>query len=436
MKKKKLCVLPILLLFLLSVVPVSATHPDAEAQTIWGESAAGSCTGIVKQGQTTTINTPLGEFSIAVEEISAAEETVQLSVNGESFSMSSHGKEQLADGREFYTFGINENRFKIGFDCQGAGVPREDPRANELVYCRSQPESPSGVEYIQTIREKCGLAGGEILTEAEYRQGIAGNKALLREMYEQKKQAYTDARQQYLASKQRLQELREAAQQCKNAADNAGNGCTAENQALATGIQQHLFAVIELTELSLEKLELRVESSETLRGGQKEELFREIRKLKEQVEDQRELVQSVGSGKSGSAALRKVMKELKEVWKERGELQRKIVALLVKNKLEKTVEAVDLKLGKSIDARIQDLQKKGAAVDELKEVQEEYDTKVAALKEAQEQWEQEKNKETLRELQQKMKQVKETLREFNDKYTQLKQDVSGEDENAPGQQQE
>ncbi|PIN74044.1 hypothetical protein COV20_02955 [Candidatus Woesearchaeota archaeon CG10_big_fil_rev_8_21_14_0_10_45_16] len=281
------------------------------------------------------------------------------------------------------------------------------------------------------VREETRIKDGEI------REKVREKVKDVREDIQETREKIREVREEHREDKDRLLQLRSRVKDCGTDREE----CRKSKIDLRLGVRLHLVRSIEVMEKSLENLQARIENSD-LSDSEKEGALAKIAELQEKLASQKaELEALAGQEDVDPAVLREKIKELKDTWKEIQKEQRKLVARLVHSKLG-DLDDKHHGLLRSMDARIDSLEKQGVDVSELVAIMArfeahvaEVDAQYAAAKEA---WQAAEDKDEALdawkaaqlELRASMKESQSILREFVAKFTELKKSVGDDAEDS------
>ncbi len=249
------------------------------------------------------------------------------------------------------------------------------------------------------------------------------NKERAQENYERAKERYLKARNRFKEHKENLLEFQNQAHQCRAKEDSEKKGsCREEKNMLKRGVKEHLLKMVEVMLKSIEKLSHRVEAAEKVDDADTTAALQTLAELKLQVEEQTVKIEAL-SVNSTAVEIRTTMKDLKDLWKEIRQQERRIIALLVNAKVDTLLEK-EKGLLRSMEARITAAERAGEDTTELQAIK----ARFAALRTdletkynvAKEKWQNADNKEealtewrkSLQEIKEGMKDLQQILREF------------------------
>ena len=252
----------------------------------------------------------------------------------------------------------------------------------------------------------------------EYRTKFEEHKKELRghEKYEFLKEHRVKAKESYLEHRTKLRSLKEKAKSC------TGAECTEKRVELKKGVRLHLLKTADLIERSLEKLTDRLEKAD-VEG--KDEALATIKELEERLETEQARVESLVDDAS-AAEIREAIKDLKKLWQDTRKAQKKVVALLMRNKASDLVGKYD-SMQENMQKRIERLSLTDTS--ELEALAEKYDAQLVIVKEAEQAVKDahdtfDDDTEAFKQAQQTLRQeaaaLKEILREFTSKFNELK----------------
>ena len=194
------------------------------------------------------------------------------------------------------------------------------------------------------------------------------NKGVIKE-----RKNFLELREKHRKHKAKLLNLKKSAKKCE------GEDCVKKKFELKRGFKNHLINGLNVIEKSLDRIKNRVENSEKIDGDQKEDFLSLINDLFEKVVSQNEVVESLNE-ESTSEEHRAALKDTKSLWKEVKKTQKRIVGFLVNSKLDKLV-AKHEEFSNGMQMRIDNLDEKGADVDELNDLKENFEEHVKELNE-------------------------------------------------------
>ena len=269
----------------------------------------------------------------------------------------------------------------------------------------------------------------EVKARTEMRKArLAEIKINAREHYENVKEKLGIDRKDYDQERQELRSKEKAANSCGDDTEQ----CKSKKKDLKHGVQQHLLKTIELIDLSLEKLMNRVTVS-NLTEEEKQDALGQIATLEEKLAAEQSNVEALAENAT-SEELRTAIKSLKHTWQDVRTQQRRIVASLLRakmNHLEEKYTSFSTVMQSKID-QLTSLHIDASALVELKV---KYEAQLEVVKVAQaaanQAWIEAKeagNVEGFRtaheKARQEMKKAQELLREFMASYRNLKQEQS------------
>ncbi len=289
-------------------------------------------------------------------------------------------------------------------------------------------------ELRQEMKERAKKKGKKFLEEGKekLRNQAKGKinelKGKFRERYHELKVRHKEARTSYHEHRVELRQLKKDAKGCKEDSED----CPNKRLALKKGVKQHLLKTEALIDRSLEKLTNRVEASKALSEEDKEEALAKIAGLEERLTTAREKVEAL-KDEATNEDLKAAIKELKQTWQDIRKEQRRIVASLVRAKLESVVEK-HVEFENGMQMRIDQLQEQGVDTSELEKMKEEFASELEDVKEKQQEadeaWQQagegsiNEFREAQRIFREEMEGTKEVLRKFMREYRQLKKTTS------------
>lgn len=236
--------------------------------------------------------------------------------------------------------------------------------------------------------------------------------------YEEAKEKYSKAKEKFEERKSYLLEMKDKVSKCFS----DSKDCVEKKLQLKGGVKNHLLASLDVMDKFLTRTKEKVGNST------------EIGALIVKVADQRTKVEAL-SNESTADEYKAVIKETKGLWNEVRSLQKELVGDLIN---EKTSEALDkyTSLERSMQAKIETIERRGGDAAELKELLSEYQTKVAVAKEkyneAKNAWKNAEDKnavaETWREAQKdvrkEMKEARDIVRDFVKKFVELNKSLN------------
>lgn len=253
-----------------------------------------------------------------------------------------------------------------------------------------------------------------------------------RERFIEAKDSYGEAKEKFENDKEALFKLRDQVKECQKDGD-----CELKKFNLRNGVNKHLVKTIELIEKSLEKLVNKVSESE-LDDETKENALTQIAELEAKLSAEKVEVEALADGGSAEE-LRNAIKAMKKTWQDTRHIQKRIVASLTHSKLGDLVEK-HIGLVRSMDAKIENLEKKGADVSELVEIRERFSAKVSEIEAeydaAKEEWKAAENKQEASEawriaqakVRESMKESREILLKFAIKFVEIKKSLEETEE--------
>lgn len=198
----------------------------------------------------------------------------------------------------------------------------------------------------------------------------------LRQDYYAAKERYQETRERYQEERSDLLELKEDIKKC-DAED--GEKCKSRKDTLKRGVKQHLLKTIELMERSLDRLTSRVQDQPTLIEEEKEKALSLIAEAEVGLTAKRGEVEALAENATAEQ-LRSAIKDLKKTWQDVRKVQKRIIASLISAKMDVLVEKHD-EYANAMQLRIDELEKTGADVSELKALLFEFQQSVVQLKE-------------------------------------------------------
>ena len=265
---------------------------------------------------------------------------------------------------------------------------------------------------------------GASVNKREVLQG-AGKERIV-SAYKTLKARHLETREEFQKQRTKVEDLREKVKNCDY-------DCERPRVELRRGINRHLLKFAGVISSSLEKLSNRVENVEGLTEANKEVILAKISELEDETSTLEEKIAEFNQ-ETSKEEIRETIQELKEIAKKARNLQKRIVLVLVNEKLGQLVEKHET-FRERMEERISNLED----VDQTKlnEILTEFNVKLEALREtylnSETIWNDTDSEENfgsvvsrVRELQNKarkdLQETKQLLREFVSTYKEAKEE--------------
>ncbi len=288
-------------------------------------------------------------------------------------------------------------------------------------------------EKISELKEKNKEMKEDFKNSKEMmKEQIKESKEMMKEERKQDREELQTERGKYRDEKKHLLDLHAEARSCDKTTDD----CKAKKTEVKKGVKQHLANTVDLIDNSLARLKERVTESKILSDADKQSALAQIDELEKKLTAEKDKVVALGDNVTNEE-LRGAVKELKGLWQDVSKLQRRLVADLVSSQLTHLAEK-HKEYGNSLEARIAELQAKGADVtklqtllNEFKDEQTQLDKDQAILKEKWAQVDEGKDAQGLwhdaqSDVRDDMHKTQETLRSFLAEYRELKLGLKSE----------
>ncbi len=157
------------------------------------------------------------------------------------------------------------------------------------------------------------------------------------EKYEFIKEEQEKFKETYREHKQELIKIKEEAKLCTEDDTEDAEKCRSKKSELKRGVKMHLLKTGDVIEKSLEKLLNRLESSKTLAEQEKEEAIAKVKGMEEKLQAELGKIESLSENMT-KEEMQTAIQNLKQLWQEVRNEQRKLVNSLLAGKQEKLVE--------------------------------------------------------------------------------------------------
>ncbi len=189
-----------------------------------------------------------------------------------------------------------------------------------------------------------------------------------REEFKTAVEKHKEIREEYTTERNNLLKLRDEAQGCaKDSAD-----CKAKKDDVKKGVLKHLENTINLIDSSLARLKAHVQASTTLNDADKTRVLAQIDASEVSLTVEKEKVQTLAqSANVTNVQLKDAVKELKKIWQDVTESQRKIIGELTTSKMEHVGEN-HAQYATSMQTRIDHLKSKSVDTTDLEKIKAEF----------------------------------------------------------------
>jgi len=265
-------------------------------------------------------------------------------------------------------------------------------------------------EKMMELKEKNKELKEELKSSKEMmKEQIKESKMMMKEERKENREELRVERGKYRDEKKGLLEMHAQARACDKTTDD----CKAKKMEVKKGVKQHLANTVDLIDNSLARLKERVSDSKVMSDADKQSALSQIDELEQKLTDEKEKVTALGDEVTNED-LRNAVKDLKGMWQDVRKLQQRIVADLVSSQLTHLAEK-HKEYGNSLEARITELQAKGADVTKLQTLLDQFKDEQAQL---------EKNQAILKEKWTQIHEGKEAQKVWHDAQGDVRDDMA------------
>jgi hypothetical protein len=211
----------------------------------------------------------------------------------------------------------------------------------------------------RTVRKNVDSARENVQRAKEGVESAKERVKMAQERYADAKSKYSDAREKYSLHKDRLVELKNKVRDCDE-------DCISKKTDLKKGVLNHLVKTSELIEKSLEKLINRLDHA-PISDEEKVSALATLNELQLKVTEQKEKVLALSETASNDE-VREAIADLKQIWKEVRNTQKRVITTLTNAKLENLVEK-HKEYDNGMSLRIDQLREQGVDVARLEGLQ-------------------------------------------------------------------
>ncbi|GEM_PF-4067169 len=278
-------------------------------------------------------------------------------------------------------------------------------------------------------RSQIRIVKEEIKEVREVREELKERVEKLKEQYKEERKDLKEARKEYEKQRDDFLQAKARVRVCRSDSEE----CNIIRVELKRGVVNHLDRTFTLIDSSLAKLKERVDGAQNLDATEKQRALEAIVSLEENLTLQRSEVEALAVNATNEE-LKAAIKDLKDTWHNVRKIERRIIAMLMNQKLDTLVEKHQEYVN-GLQLRVDTLAQAGVDVSELEDILVEFKAQVQLLEEHHAKLETvwaedvsfERNAESWHRVQKKMKEdlekSHELLRKFMRVYAKLKGEV-------------